>query len=45
MPQVERQAELIPLAELVELLALLATAGRLVWQDALRRARPSSDRS
>ena len=39
MPQVERQAEL------VELLALVATAGRLVWRDALRRARPSSDRS
>ena len=39
MPQVERQAEL------AELLALVATAGRLVWQDALRRARPSNDRS
>jgi hypothetical protein len=29
----------------VELRALMATAGRLVWRDALRRARPSSDRS
>jgi len=45
MPQVERQAELFPLAELAELLALVATAVRLVWRDALRRARPSSDRS
>jgi hypothetical protein len=45
MPQVERQAVLIPLAVLVELLSLVATAGRLVWRDALRRARPSSDRS
>ena len=45
MPQVERQAELFPLAELVELLALVATAGRLVLRDVLRRARPLSDRS